>query len=77
MSSKIEVTRLFKIWQSTRSLRCECPHHHVDFEKICERERAWRNYCVARDEYIDFKKILSPNKPKLNDLLDAFEDMPN
>ena len=73
--TKEEVKRLYLIWTNHKAyLHCGCYNHSPENKNVCEREKAWRDYCKARDEYLlnlKFKKT----KADMSDLFDSFEGM--
>jgi len=73
--TKEEVTMLFQKWVMLRHEECLCENHYKNNPDICPRERSWRNYCEARDAYIEESTLNKPvtTKVDLNDILDLFE----
>lgn len=61
--SENKVYRLFKIWQKAWGMEA--------------REKAWEEYCKARDEAFVKLPEKKQGEPDLRDVFDAFEDMPN
>lgn len=72
--TKEEVAVLYEIWRMTPGRRCDCEDHHPERNNVCQREKNWRAYCVARDLYVGKrKKELKPID--LTDLFASLEDM--
>ena len=54
--TKEEVAWFYEIWKNTPGRRCDCKDHFPENKDICLRERAWREYCFARDQYVGKRK---------------------
>lgn len=74
--TKEEVERLYKIWMFHKvgDCSCHCIDHNPENKNVCARERSWRAYAKARDEYIQFMR-LTRKKVDLKDLFDSFTGM--
>jgi hypothetical protein len=72
--TKDRLNKLFLLWKKRRNDLCECKNHHLDNLDVCMREKSWRIYCLARNEYLgitDFTK----KEIDLDAILDSFEGM--
>jgi hypothetical protein len=65
------VTGLYKIWQALQKSECWCINHDPKNQFVCNREKAWRKYCSARDELM---KQNGEEKFDIRSILDAFEE---
>lgn len=73
--TKDDVIRAYEVWRFHRTrFDCPCVDHHINRWEICEREKAWRSYCKARDAYIGVQKEQGKNI-NLKDVFDAFDGM--
>jgi hypothetical protein len=72
--TRYEVQRYFEIWKMYEPQEsCECADHHADNKNVCKRERAWRDYCQARDIFIKENKT-NKKKPDRRDLFESFDN---
>jgi len=78
--TKQEVQRLFEMWRffGEDGVHCYCATHEPENKNVCKREQAWRDYCEARDQFLNEHKhlIRKPGfKDIVGDLLNTFEGM--